>query len=344
MKIISIILSLAYLALMAEEYDVISLTETSGAFPTDLSETGYVVGTSLEGGFIYHPEQGIKYFGKLFPQKVNDNGFVSGQYGISYYYSKVFIYDSKQDLLEVQDYEGRILGITDHKILARSYNGPATAYLYDLNSKETSEYDDTLLPCAMNAKGEMLFYRNGSVFYEELPLIHNLVGITEPIRIADPILSDTGFVGGILANIERQCIFIWHRDFGFSLYPIHGGKVVCVRGINHQGQITGSIEDPDFSCVAFIYDFHKGMTILKDQNQYQAEAYSINDKSQVVGTVDDFAFIWDEKKGMRALDDLIPKDSGWHLESAKKINNNGYIIGSGYYQDHQRPYLLVPKL
>lgn len=73
-------------------------------------------------------------------------------------------------------------------------------------------------------------------------------------------------------------------------------------------------------------------------------ALAINDGGQIVGYMDtqgdvvlgcahsptaDTAFIWDQDKGMRDLNLLIDKNSGWDLRAAYDINEAGEIVGYG---------------
>ncbi len=79
-------------------------------------------------------------------------------------------------------------------------------------------------------------------------------------------------------------------------------------------------------------------------------AKAINNRGQVVGggIVDDaywHGFIWDEANGMRDLNDLtdgIPE--GFMIDTAEKINDNGWIIGSGHYGawSPERAVVLIP--
>lgn len=78
---------------------------------------------------------------------------------------------------------------------------------------------------------------------------------------------------------------------------------------------------------------------------YYTFAYDVNDSSVIVGRARiycyanyDYAFVWDEQRGLRNLADLVAKtpgvgdwaDKGWRrLEYAWAINNSGWIIGKG---------------
>jgi probable HAF family extracellular repeat protein len=75
-------------------------------------------------------------------------------------------------------------------------------------------------------------------------------------------------------------------------------------------------------------------------------ANDINNFNQVVGILSgqtNFqAFIWDERNGMRDLNELIPKDSVWYLEDALAINDAGQICAIGQYNGNRQALILTP--
>lgn len=79
---------------------------------------------------------------------------------------------------------------------------------------------------------------------------------------------------------------------------------------------------------AFIYSNNE-MQIIGTISGGTSAATSINDFGQVVGTSDGQAFTWNEQNGLRTLDSFITGNQGWTFTSAKKINNQGEIIGQG---------------
>lgn len=79
-------------------------------------------------------------------------------------------------------------------------------------------------------------------------------------------------------------------------------------------------------------------------------ALDINDLGQVVGEADDgllppasirVALLWSEGE-VYDLNELIPPDSGWQLETAVAINRRGQIVGRGLHDGVRRAYLLNP--
>jgi probable HAF family extracellular repeat protein len=82
-----------------------------------------------------------------------------------------------------------------------------------------------------------------------------------------------------------------------------------------------------------------------------AIAYDVNDSGAAVGEANTTfgdsprrAFIWDPAQGsvMKNLNDLIPSGTGWVLEYAYNINNDGWIVGAGRLNGLPRGFLLKP--
>jgi probable HAF family extracellular repeat protein len=74
----------------------------------------------------------------------------------------------------------------------------------------------------------------------------------------------------------------------------------------------------------------------------------MNDVGEIVGYVADSfdsnprAFHWSSGQ-MTDLNDQIPADSGWVLEYANGINDDGVIVGVGFYQGQERAFQLTPR-
>lgn len=76
------------------------------------------------------------------------------------------------------------------------------------------------------------------------------------------------------------------------------------------------------------------------------DALDLNDKEKVVGykfnsNGDSAAVLW-EQGIVTDLNDLLPPNSGWQLNTATAINNNGQIAGYGYHNGQARAFLLTP--
>jgi probable HAF family extracellular repeat protein len=126
--------------------------------------------------------------------------------------------------------------------------------------------------------------------------------------------------------------------------------------VNNLGQVVG--EFYGFGRRAFLYDTrdpdpeflnlgHVGSTSCSPGCPESA-ARDINDHGWVVGesipggSSQEHAFLWDGNE-MHDLNDLIPAGTGWFLEYAQGINNEGMIVGLGDSPGGEtEAYLLVP--
>jgi probable HAF family extracellular repeat protein len=76
---------------------------------------------------------------------------------------------------------------------------------------------------------------------------------------------------------------------------------------------------------------------------YATYANGINNSGQVVGSSytsdgEQHAFLYDSSNGMQDLNDLIPADSGWTIDTATAINSDGKIAAHGYYGNYYGYY------
>jgi probable HAF family extracellular repeat protein len=79
-------------------------------------------------------------------------------------------------------------------------------------------------------------------------------------------------------------------------------------------------------------------------------ADGINNVGQVVGyaffsNTDTHAFVWSPSTGMLDLNNLIPANSGWLLQGAGAINDQGQIVGWGLLNGNGQTeaFLLTPQ-
>jgi probable HAF family extracellular repeat protein len=109
--------------------------------------------------------------------------------------------------------------------------------------------------------------------------------------------------------------------------------------INDLGLVVGSSWMPmgeTHPTRAFFWSNKDGMVNLgtsgePDQSKPPEEMYSyafgINNKGEIVGEVDNLAFLWTKKQGMVLLNPLLPTWQWW--STAWDINDYGQIVGSG---------------
>ena len=125
-----------------------------------------------------------------------------------------------------------------------------------------------------------------------------------------------------------------------------GGNYASGLSINNKGQITGYCYlDGDVNYHTFLY-MAGTLTDLGTLGGDSSSSESINSNGQIVGYSDTAlggrdAFLY-ANGTMTDLNALITPGSGWRLDSANGINDNGWITGVGRLYGEEHAYLLRP--
>lgn len=133
-----------------------------------------------------------------------------------------------------------------------------------------------------------------------------------------------------------------------SLKGVDGLSVA--QGVNELGDAVGFSSSPSNWIRAVLWPMDSGQPIELGTLGciYCANhAYGINDQRVVVGQAQTaagayHAFIW-ENGTMRDLNTLITPGTGWVLEFAHDVNNQGQIVGFGTRNGQTRAFLLTPQ-
>jgi len=162
---------------------------------------------------------------------------------------------------------------------------------------------------------------------------------------AGPINSSGQIIVEAAVPLHTQA-FLWANG---SLTPISslGGPFISAYDINDAGEVVGlstKVErGPDY---AFLWKNGITTELPSLPTDTETMAWAINDAGVIVGIADDAqgderAVIWSDGKYAN-LDDLISPDSGWSLESASAIADNGSIVGGGLFNGQYEGFLLTP--
>lgn len=136
------------------------------------------------------------------------------------------------------------------------------------------------------------------------------------------------------------------RDLG--TLPGWANSYACA--INRSGEIAGSVSgaspslfglDRDNPAQAFLWRQGRMSALAKWHNGKSCAAFAINDNSVIAGTCDGRAVMWEQGK-IRDLNTCLPPASGWTLEKAQAINNQGQIAGIGQFGGQGHLFLLTP--
>jgi probable HAF family extracellular repeat protein len=121
-------------------------------------------------------------------------------------------------------------------------------------------------------------------------------------------------------------------SYGVFESPVHAVMWTATGGISDLGTLPG-----DTSSAAVRINFF-GQVIGASGSTLYSQFYSPT-PFMVVGR----PFIWSQYNGIRDLNTLIPRNSGWVLNSAVDINIWGQIVGSGTLNGRPHGYLLTPR-
>ena len=129
-----------------------------------------------------------------------------------------------------------------------------------------------------------------------------------------------------------------------------GGPVSIASAINEHGDISGTSLTPDGLPQAFLWTPETRKLIKLQTPPGFASAVNpccktINDRREIVGLMfgsdGPHAFLW--KDGVMVdLNDLIPQNSPWLLQSAAGINDSGQIAGQGMINGEVHAFLATP--
>ncbi len=124
--------------------------------------------------------------------------------------------------------------------------------------------------------------------------------------------------------------------------PTIDTSVTMARDINDNGVIIGFVQSPTNRTrnISFVFDSNSDTELTRIpffENQFDDSiANAINNNDQIVGqalvsspSIGQRAGYLFENNELKNLNDMIPCDSGWIIDNATNINDNGEIVGFG---------------
>ena len=160
-------------------------------------------------------------------------------------------------------------------------------------------------------------------------------------------INNNGQVVGYAGTIDASADAFLYANGALTDLGTLGGASSFAMAINGSGQVVGAADTSDGSYHAFIDS--NGTMVDLGISSGVSRANSINNSGQAVGYFDYNspatpirAFLY-SKGAVYDLNNLIPSNSGWALDSASGINNLGQIIGWGTNQNgYADSFLLTP--
>lgn len=193
--------------------------------------------------------------------------------------------------------------------------GHGTFYVWEYHNGKLDILDHVSgqLPKAMaiNNSGQVLVY-SGYPDYEAIQIYDPGPGRDNPrtINVTGQAydMNDSEQVVGRIRNrysLYYQA-FLWQND---AVQYIEGAQSSEARSVNSSGQVVGEFRNFSDPSPGFTY-WHG-------------------------------AFTW-QNGVFTDLQSVIPTDSGWDLGSAWRVNDLGYIVGTGRYHGEYRSFMLNP--
>lgn len=145
---------------------------------------------------------------------------------------------------------------------------------------------------------------------------------------------------------------LWERDgTPIDLGDLGGGAFNIAGSINNRGEVAGtSMSAKDGVVHAFLWTEQTGM---QDYGAFPGAFLTVppccntlNDRGEMAGFALDpsgnsLALVWVNKAPVD-LNTLIPNNSGWYLQVAESINDDGQIAGYGLTDGHVHAFLATP--
>lgn len=202
-------------------------------------------------------------------------------------------------------------------------------------------------PLAINTSGtvvgyfELGDYRYG-MYWSSLNAIGN--GGNCPTGVQHDVNETGQVVGYEWWGQNGQRAFVWSTNSGTYFLPLNSSHSVA-HAINSHGAVVGWYIKPGGMLQAYLWQ-NDQITLLGSSIGRESKALDINTHGNIVGVTRTDEGAWRPfviREGfMEDLNQRIPQNSGWILESAEEINDNGRIVGYGTYQGKKRAFMLIP--
>jgi probable HAF family extracellular repeat protein len=160
-------------------------------------------------------------------------------------------------------------------------------------------------------------------------------------------INHSGQINGLFADRKGDHAFWLDKDKVLAL-PGLGGDNSRANAINDAGDSVGfATVKPGLTAPAHACLWHRDVPVdLGTLGGSHSYARGINAAGHVVGGADtrsgrDHACLWVNGK-IVDLNTVIPTRTGWVLEDAADINDQGQIVGNGWLNGKPRAFLLTP--
>jgi len=162
-------------------------------------------------------------------------------------------------------------------------------------------------------------------------------------------INDWGDIVGMAAPTSNDRFHAFFGKRGSPLYDLGtlGGKTSHALAVNALGHVCGwsQVSWSPTATRAFLWS-DGTMKDLGSAGGVYSAGYAINDADDVVGMSSRsdgtyVAFRWRQGHFVD-LNTLLPANSGWYLQSASDIDDDGVIVGEGYLNGEPRAFAMTP--
>ena len=163
-------------------------------------------------------------------------------------------------------------------------------------------------------------------------------------------INDRGVVVGSAANAAGQVRGFIHERGRMRAIGTFGGPNSAAHDVNERGVVVGSAGNASNGVEAFIHDGVMRPLFPAKSVYDVSEAIAINNRGQVVGTINDEGFLWESGR-VTMLRDLLTAEqrATWGVLTPTDINDSGAIVGiastygiNGIPGGYRRGFVLKP--
>ena len=198
-------------------------------------------------------------------------------------------------------------------------------------------------PTAINDLGDIAGSAQGHAFLlsgGKLTLLPDPPGVGAGGGGASGINNSDQIVGGSDDTSSNLHALMWSNGTVTDLGTL-GGSQADAYAINNLGQVTGWAHTASEATHVFLWS----NGTMKDLGTFGLDPVgeAINNHGVIVGLSGNGAWVWSNGT-FQNLNNLIPPGSGFILDNATAINDNGQIVANGYNavgQEHA--FLLTPS-
>jgi hypothetical protein len=154
--------------------------------------------------------------------------------------------------------------------------------------------------------------------------------------------------GYVTVGNQQHAAILFNNQVVQDLHTqIAGAIYSSATSINDQGSVAGNFYRQDLRNHGFYYNPELGVQLIENVPGFEDIRFNRGSNDGiVVGSSGDvlqpYAIRWSAATGVVDLNTLIDPNSGWQLDIANDVNENGYIIGTGRLNGVASNFLLKP--